>query len=125
MSAVHRPDWRSRHHLSHRPKREAKVEGALHALRPAARTALLAHVDDDVNRRLHAVALRSVHAGTGAQTPDSVRRQGPPGYQSTLSSLPPRLAGKPAKCGRLSFTGTSASLHMMCNCGLKTPGGSR
>jgi len=48
--------------ITHRAKREAKVADALRELGPAPAEALLAQVYDDVNPRLHGVALRSLKA---------------------------------------------------------------
>jgi len=48
--------------IAHRAKREAKVADALRELGPAPAEVLLAQVYDDVNPRLHGVALRSLKA---------------------------------------------------------------
>ena len=48
--------------IDHRLKREAKVVAALRELGPAPADALLAQVYDDVPRRLHAMAMRSLNA---------------------------------------------------------------
>lgn len=48
--------------IEHRLKREAKVVAALRELGPAPADALLAQVYDDVPRRLHAMAMRSLNA---------------------------------------------------------------
>lgn len=48
--------------VAHRQKREAKVVAAMQALGPADADALLARVYDDVPKRLHTMALRSLDA---------------------------------------------------------------